>query len=302
MKWNADDLPIFLAVRDTQGISAAARKLNLPKSSVSRILARLEEALDVRLFDRNTRQMRLTAEGEIFALHAISILDQMHLADAALSGMRHAPTGVLKVSLPIAFSREIIGGRLTEFSEAYPDITLQVSIGTKAVDLLREDFDLAFMVGPIADSELVAQQVTDTPLVWVSAASYAAYNSILDSVSELKPHLRFCEKRYQTDKLAVRTPVGRQMLDTSNLMSVNDAVILRDIVLRGGGIGLLPELYCQGHINRGELIKLCPSIIPEPRATVYAVTSSRRLKPQKAQVFIDFVRDCIVRHHKRSTT
>ena len=298
MKWNVDDLPVFLAVKDKQGISAAARQLAMPKSSVSRILGRLEEALDIRLFDRNTRQMRLTAEGEIFALHATRIVEQVQVADEALSGLRHEPSGVLKVSLPMAFSREIIGGRLTEFSEIYPDITLQITVGAEPVNLLREDLDLAFMVGPIASSELVAQKVSDTPLIWVARADNAAKQMIGDKLSDLRPHLRFCERRYQTDRLAVRTPSGKQFLDTSHLMSVNDPVILRDIVLRGGGVGLLPRLYCQDHLVDGRLVRLCPSLVPEPRAMIFAVTASRHLQPQKARVFIDFVRSCVADYTK----
>ena len=302
MKWNVDDLPVFLAVRDRQGISAAARQLGMPKSSVSRILNRLEDNLDIRLFDRNTRQMRLTAEGEVFALHATSILDQVHLTDAALSGMRHIPTGVLKVSLPMAFSREIIGGRLAEFSENYPDITLQISVGAHSVNLLREDLDLAFMVGPLENSELVGQKVSDTPLIWVASQTYSTGLTIGNKLSDLRPHLRFCERRYQTDRLPIRTPAGRQFLDTSHLMSVNDPVILRDIALRGGGVALLPRLYCENHIASGALIRLCDTLIPEPRATVYALTASRRLQPQKAHVFIEFVRSCIARYQQQHKT
>lgn len=300
MKWNVDDLPIFLAVHDKQSISAAARHLSMPKSSVSRILNRLEEHLDVRLFDRNTRQMRLTAEGEIFAMHATSILDQVHLADATLSGMRHAPSGVLKVSLPMAFSREIIGGRLAEFSENYPNITLQISVGAQPVNLLREDLDLAFMVGPIEDSELVGQQVSDTPLIWVASASYADQLDLKPKLAELRPHLRFCERRYQTDRLPIRTPSGKQFLDTSNLMSVNDPVILRDIALQGGGVALLPRIYCEKHMAKGALVQLCAPLIPEARATIYAVTASRRLQPQKAHVFIEFVRACVASYQKQA--
>ena len=242
MKWNVDDLPIFLAVNDKQSISAAARHLGMPKSSVSRILNRLEDSLDIRLFDRNTRQMRLTAEGEIFVMHATTILDQVHLADATLSGIRHAPSGVLKVSLPMAFSREIIGGRLAEFSDQYPDITLQITVSAQPVNLLREDLDLAFMVGPIEDSELVGQQISDTPLIWVASTSYANKLTLAPKLSDLRPHLRFCERRYQTNRLPIRTPSGRQFLDTSHLMSVNDPVILRDIALQGGGVALLPRI------------------------------------------------------------
>lgn len=293
MKWNIDDLPIFLAVLEHEGISAAARHLKMPKSTVSRTLSRLEDDMDIRLFDRNTRSFRLTAEGLSFAPHAQAIMEQAAAAQEAISGLRETPSGILKVALPMALSREVIGGKLAEFNSLYPDIILQVTVAPYTVDLFREDIDLAFMVGPIETSELSAHMISDSPLIWVSSPYYARQNHFDEKLTSLRPHLRFCESRYQTRKLSVKTAAGRQMLDTSQLTSINDPVILRDIVLQGGGVALLPELYCQPFIRRGQLIELCPTIIPEPRASIYAVTTTKRLRPAKADLFVDFVKNCI---------
>ena len=298
MKWNIDDLPVFLAVKEKNGISAAARHLGMPKSSVSRTLSRLEENLEIRLFDRNTRDWRLTGEGEAFSQHALSILEQVALADDALLGMRSAPSGTLKVALPMAFSKEIIGGKLASFSGRYPDITLQITVAGHAVNLLTEDLDLAFMVGPIMDSEMISQKISDSNLIWVASSDYVATNPVGDHLADLKQHVTFCETRYQMTRLPVRSPTGRHFLDTSSLMSVNDAVILRDIVRQGGGVALLSELYCQKDLQSGRLVQLCASIIPEPRATIYAVRASRRLQMQKTKVFIDFVKDCVANYAK----
>ena len=124
MKWNVNDLPVFLALCETHGVRATAARLNMPKSTVSRCLTRLEEKLDLRLIDRNTRQFRLTAEGERFLPHAQQIMDQVAAANEAISGLRHKPGGSLKIAMPMAFSREEIGGRLAEFSARLPEIRL----------------------------------------------------------------------------------------------------------------------------------------------------------------------------------
>ena len=122
MKWDIDDLPIFLAVSEMKGIRAAADKLDLPKSTVSRAVSRLEERLDIRLFDRNTRRFRLTDEGAVFKNFADGIVDQAKQADAPMAGMRHLPSGQLKISMPMAFSREVVGGKLASFHNQYPDV------------------------------------------------------------------------------------------------------------------------------------------------------------------------------------
>lgn len=289
MKWNTDHLPVFLAVAEIKGITGAASALDMPKSTVSRTLSRLEEDLDIRLFDRNTRQMRLTAEGELFFTHAQLVMEQVETTNQALAGLRHIPSGVLKVSMPMAFSRDIVGPRLTQFREKYPEVILQIMVTPHTVNLLREDLDLAFVVGEQDMSDMVIRKILETPLIWVASQNYAGDHQFGEKLSELKPHLKFCERRYQTDKMVVKTAQGRQFLDTSKLMSVNDPVILRNIVLDGGGVALLPALYCYEHLESSELVQVFASIQPEETAIVNVLMPTKRLRPQKAQIFIDFV-------------
>ena len=293
MKWNTDDLPVFLALCETQGVRAAATRLDMPKSTVSRCLSRLEENLDVRLIDRNTRQFRLTAEGERFLLHAQLIMEQVVAADEAISGLRHKPGGSLKIALPMAFSREVIGGRLAEFTTRFPDIRLEVLVTSQQVNLLTEDIDVALAVGPFEDSELNSQKIVETPLIWVASPSYVAQFDWTDQLAALRSHIKFCERRYKSRHLVVKGHRGRQYLDTSAAMSVNDSILLREVIMQGGGVGLMPELYCRNPLRSGALVQVCPAIIPEPRAQIVALTASRRLYPQKTRVFVDFARQCV---------
>ena len=293
MKWDIDDLPVFLAVNELKGIRPAAEKLGMPKSTVSRVITRLEEQLDIRLFDRNTRQFRLTDEGAVFQGFAESIVDQARQADAAMAGIRHLPSGQLKISMPMAFSREVVGGRLAEFHDRFPEITLQLQVKSEPVNVLREDLDVAFVVEPVESSDLIRQVISDTPLIWVASPDYLHFVDIPDSVSGLTPHLKFCERRYQNSRLDVVTPRGAQTIDTTNLTSVNDPVILRDIALKGGGVALLPELYCRRFLARGELEQVCPSITLQHTARISALMAHRRLQPRKAQIMIDFVKECL---------
>lgn len=293
MKWDIKDLPIFLAVSELKGIRVAAAKLDLPKSTVSRAISRLEEQLDIRLFDRNTRQFRLTDEGAVFQRFAESIIDQARQADAAMAGMRHLPTGQLKISMPMAFSREVIGGKLADFHTRFPDITVQLQVTSHAVNMLGEDLDVAFVVEPVEASDQIRHLISDTPLIWVASPSYLHGLTIPDTISGLLPHLQFCEKRYQNNRLDVITSRGKQTIDTTHLMSVNDPVILRDIAIQGGGVALLPELYCRRYIRGGALVEVCPSVTLQNTARISALTAHRRLQPRKAEIMIDFVKECL---------
>jgi len=301
MKWNTDDLPVFIALCEMQGIRAAAKRLGMPKSTVSRTLSRLEEGLDVRLVDRNTRQFRLTAEGEAFLTHAHLIGDQVRLANEAFAGLRQNPSGPLKVALPMAFSREVIGSKFAHFTQHYPEIRLDVVVTPYLVNLMREDFDVALVVGPIENSELISRTISDTPLIWVCARDYLSALGEGDEMGKLRQHVKFIESRYSTKRLALKTPKGRQYLDTTSAMQINDSIILRDIVSQGGGIGLLPELYCLDMLRSGHLIQLCPAIIPEARAQIIALTASRKLQPQKARLFIDFAKQAVADYIQQYT-
>ena len=299
MKWNSDHLPVFLAVAEMQGVTGAAKRLNMPKSTVSRLLSKLEDDLDLRLFDRNSRAFRLTAEGEIFKNHAQMIMDQVHNTNEVISGLRHSPSGVLKVSMPMAFSRDIVGKHLARFGAQYPDLVLQVMVTPYQVNLMREDLDLAFIVGMPEDSEAVIQKIVESPLRWVASADYATAHNLHSGQASLRPHLRFCERRYTTERLSIKGPQGKQYINTAQLMSVNDPVMLRDIVLDGGGVALLPELYCYEELANQTLVTVFDDLILDERATVYALMPSRRLQPQKARVFIEFVQKIVQEHQAR---
>ena len=174
MKWNVNDLPCFVAVADLGGISAAARALNIPKSSISRTLSRLEDGLGLQLFVRGSHALRLTHDGTQFYRHAVRILEQVEAATAELSGLGETPRGLLTVSLPMAFGREIVGPQLSGFQQRYPDIRLDIRIGSGLPDPLREQIDVAVVVGTAPDSDLIQQRLIDAPLVWVANQETAA--------------------------------------------------------------------------------------------------------------------------------
>ena len=143
MKWNIDDIPSFIAAVEQGGISAAASKLNISKSTVSKALSRLEEALGVRLLDRNSRNVRVTSEGQAFYQHCIRIMEQVNEANGQMAGLISEPQGKLVAALPIAFSREFVAQHIEQFRQRYPDIELEIIITSSPVDIIRDQIDLA---------------------------------------------------------------------------------------------------------------------------------------------------------------
>lgn len=297
MKWNINDIPVFVAVAEYAGISLAARKLGMPKSSVSRAITRLEAALGLSLFDRNTRNLRLTDEGQVFLSHASLIVEQAEAASAALAGIQKRPSGNLTVAVPMAFSREIIGGRLAEFSAAYPDIKLDIRVVGHPVNLMTDHIDLSISPDVQEDSDLYCQTLLRTKLIWVASPTYPGLGDVTPDIASITLHMRFCEQRYFLRKMPVlfddNAATPRCFLNCLGAMPVNDPVLLRETIKQGGGISFMPDIYCKSALASGELVQILPAVKPDMDATVSALYLRHRFVPQKIRVFIDFAKACV---------
>lgn len=298
MKWNVDHLPAFIAVAEQGGISAAARLLGDPKSTVSRAITRLEEDVGLQLFVRGTRSLRLTHDGSQFYQHAVRILEQVEAASAELAGLSETPRGTLTVALPMAFGREIVGPHLAGFQQDFPDIRLDLRIGSGQPDLIRDAIDIAVVVGSVADSDLIRQQLIDTPLIWVAAPDVAAGLPMNPSPEAFATLIRVAETRYAGTHLSVSDDVRGAWhitLDTRQVMRVNDPIMLREIVRSGGGLSFAPDIYCRAAIADGTLVQVYPDIQIREESSLSLLYPGRRLVPKKAQAFMDFLRQTCIR-------
>lgn len=295
MKWNVDHLPAFVAVADHGGISAAARQLGAPKSTVSRAVARLEEDVGLQLFVRGAKSLRLTHDGSQFYQHAIRILELVEAASAELAGLNESPRGRLTVTLPMAFGREIVGPYLTGFRAAHPDIRLDIRIGSGTPDLLRDAIDLAVVVGTVADSDLVQQKLIETPLVWIASPEVAATLPPDPDPAMLASLVGIVESRYAEAPLIINDMADctsqHVMLDMARLTQVNDPILVRDMVRAGGGLSFAPDIYCRTNLADGSLVQLYPKIGIEHPSSLLLRYSGRRLLPKKTRVFIDFLQN-----------
>lgn len=291
MKWNMADLPVFVAVVEKGGISAAARSLRMPKSSVSRFIQRLEDDLQIRLLERNSRQMRMTSEGEVFFKHCQLVMEQIEAADAHMNGLTHTPSGELTVSLPMAFSRLVVAGHLHRFSQQYPDVQLKVQVTPGTVDLIGEHIDLAVQVGELPDSELIAVPLFETHLAWVASPEHSSAQQGFTSVSALLEQVRICEQRYNARPLPVRFQGERHKVTIDAAIETTDPIMVRDTVIAGLGVGLMPYLYCREAIASGQLIEVGREFAVEEVAKASAVYTSRRMLSAKTRLFIEFLRE-----------
>lgn len=293
LRWNMDDLPAFVASVERGGISAAAQHLGMPKSTVSTMLSRLEEGLGLRLLERNSRTVRLTAEGESFYRQAAALLEQAAQANAIMSGLREEPSGRLTVALPIAFTRDVVAPRLPEFFDLYPKVDLHLMVSGHTLDILRQPIDLAVVVGALEDSDFVVRPLYQGRLLWVASPDYARCHALPASLppAEILPHIRICENRYGLKRFPVRLGDHRLSLNLAHGPAhVNDPIVVRKVVEHGGGLSLLAALYALPALRQGSLVEVLPDLRCEATAAALsAVYPSRRHLASKTRVFLDFL-------------
>ena len=299
MKWNVDHLPAFVAVARHGGISAAARAMGQPKSSLSRIISRLEDDVGIHLFLRGTREFTLTADGALFYQHAVRICEQVDAASAELSGLGVTPHGRLAVALPMAFSREVVSPFLPRFLAEYPDLHLDLTVSSFTPDLARDQIDLAVVVGSLPDSDFVQQALVTAPLIWIASPEVAASLPSRPDPHLLAGQVRVTETRYAQNVLPVRSAGGERVtarLDVETMLQVNDPLIVRDIVASGYGVGFAPHIYCRNAIADGTLVQLAPQLQIEHESRLSLLHPGRRRMPPKTRAFITFLQACCSGH------
>lgn len=291
MKWRLDDLPVFLAVVEQGGISAAARTLGLSKSSVSVVLTRLEHSLQLRLLDRSTRSLRVTTEGEVFYRQALLIMEQASEADALMAGLGAAPSGQLTVALPPAFCHEMVAPRLASFQQRYPEVQLALVVTSHGAALVRERADLAVVVGQLEDSELVSRPLLSGALIWVASPAWLAQHTLGQTLPDICAQVQICETRYGLRRMPVHVDGEPGELDLERgITQVNDPLVVRRVVLGGGGVSVLPRHYCVQQLADGSLVEVLQHIRFDVAASrLTAVYPGRKMLSPRVRAFLEFL-------------
>lgn len=294
MKISTVDLRLFAAIADLGGITAAARKLGLTKSLVSRELANLEDRLGTRLVQRTTRKVSLTDTGELLATYARRIVEEMDNAEAAIEATRETPRGTLKVSAPFSILRFVLIPRLSEFRRAYGDVRLSLDATMRITNLIDEGIDVAIRIGELPASSLVARRLTTTPMVLVAAPSYLARrgapsepgdliaHDVLDLAPDAAPAIWTLNSADGSSITAAVTPT----------VAVHDPGLLIDLVRQGIGIGPAPLLYTRDALERGEIERVLTTY-SRGATPIHAIYPSRRILAPKVRVFIEFAAEAM---------
>jgi len=294
MKLSNVDLRLFGAIADLGGITAAARKLGLTKSLVSRELAALEDRLGTRLVHRTTRRVSLTDTGELLATYARRIVEEMDNAEAAIDATRDHPRGNLKVSAPFSILRFVLVPRLAAFRAQYPDVRISLDPSLRVVDLIEEGIDVAIRIGELPPSSLVARRLATTPFVLVAAPAYLERRGYPQTPGDLAGHEIINLKRDIGPVVWTLEAAGAKptSVAVTPSIAVHDPGLILDLARQGLGIAPLPELYAAQALASGDVARVLPEYT-RGAAPIHAVYPSRRILAPKVRAFLDFAADAM---------
>lgn len=279
------DLRAFIRITDFMSVSAAARALGLPKSGVSRALARLERDVGVVLVDRSTRHMRLTDAGAHFRPHALRVLNDVDEAGAALEGLGNVPAGSLRVSLPFTIATALVAPMLPAFMARYPQVRVVLAVENRLIDMPAEPADLVIRVGPLVDSDLVARRLLVSETWLCASPSYLAARGTPGRAADLTGHSLIS---YHDRPTAYRDDASADAahVELPPAIAISDAAALLPVVLAGAGIAHLPDFLVRTLVAEGQLVRLRPTIARE-HSVIHALYPSHRSLSAKVRVFID---------------
>lgn len=284
-----NDLLLFARVVEAGSFSRAAERVRLPKSTVSRRIAHLEKQLGERLLQRTTRKLSVTDFGMSLLDHARHVAEEVEGAAALAMHRQSKPSGRLRVSMPGDFASIALSPMLARFVREHPAIQLELDLSPRRVDLVGENVDLAIRMGELQDdAQLAARRLAVFEVGLYAAPSYlqAQGEPMAPQALEHLHGLLVLSRSGEALPWTLRRGDERWEGLPAQRTVANSPDLLMRMAVQGSGVAAVATYFAEGHVHRGELVRLLPQWCL-PAAPAWAVFPGRRLMPAKTRVFLD---------------
>jgi len=280
----------FVRVVLDGSFTAAARSLGLPKSSVSRSVAQLEQDLGIRLLHRTTRKLALTDAGSAFYERVSRALGDIDEATSAAADSQSELRGPVRVTAPTDIGIWALAPMLAEFTRSQPGIRVELSLSNRVVDMVAEGFDLAVRAGPLRDSSLIARRVGELRSVLYASPAYLQRRGTPKDIGELAGHdaVVFRPTNGKSSWTMVSPAGGQKTIEMTGPLACDDMSFAREAILAGAGIGVVPEFLCGAAEEEGEVVRVLPEWSVHGSVLHLAYPSARYV-PQRVVVLRDFL-------------
>ncbi len=285
-----ENMNVFIRVVEAGSISAAADKLGVAKSAVSRRLKELEAHLGVELFHRTTRRMKLTDSGRTFYQQSVRILDDVHEAELATSQAHGTLKGSLKIALPSSFGTMHMGSAINEFLQLHPQIEFELDFNDREIDLIQEGFDLAIRIANLPDSSLIARHLAPIEFVLCASPAYLKARGVPQLPDELSQHqcLVYSLLRDRDHWHLSNRDNKKISIKIHPYLKANTGEFLKEAAVKGQGIILVPSFIAYKEIKSGALLPLLQEY-QLAKLNAYAIYPQTRHLSQRVRTFVDFM-------------
>ena len=285
-----ENMKAFVHIVDSGSMSAAAGRLEVAKSAVSRRLKELEAHLGVQLFHRTTRSMNLTDSGRAFYQQSVRILEDLTEAESAIAQAHGTLKGSLKVAVPYSFGTLHLGSAINDFLKIHPQIEFDLDFNDRQVDIIQEGFDLAIRIADLADSSLIARRLASIDHVVCASPDYLEKQGVPESPKDLVNHQCLTYNLLDDHKNWVFTDVNHRKINAAikPYFKSSAGESLREAALDGNGIIYLPTFIVYQQIEQGQLVPILRDYKPW-QTNAYAIYPQTRHLSQRVRVFIDFL-------------
>jgi DNA-binding transcriptional LysR family regulator len=289
---NLDDLRVLLATADTGSLTAAGRRCGLSTAAVSAAMKRLETTLAVRLFDRTTRSLRPTAEGELMVDHARRALDLIAEGQARVRGDRGELAGRIHVTASSTMSQRLLAGWLGEFAGQHPGLEIDLQVSDSWLDLVKDGVDLALRNGPLPDSSFAGRLLSPARRQAYASPDFVARHGAPREPADLAAlDCITCRVRGRRHDRWRFTPRGDDSAEACEVLvrgplACDNAAVALLWARQGRGVVYLSDIDLREPLQRGEMQRLLPDHDGEP-SPLYAVLPSHRFTPHRVRALVD---------------
>ena len=288
------DIAVFVQVVESGSFTAAAERLDISKSVVSKYVTRLEDYLGARLLNRTTRRLSLTEVGRVFYDRSRKGLADIEDAQLEVSRLQAEPRGTLRINVPMSFGILHVAPALPEFQRQYPDLTVDMNLDDRKVDVIEEGFDVSVRISELPDSSLVARRIAPCRHAVVASPSYLEQHGTPRSPEDLHDH-NIINYRYQesANKWHFQSKDTKSIsVDVSGSLITNNSLAIRESIREGIGITRTPTFVVGKDVQEGRLVKVLTGY-ETLEVQIFLVYPQRRHLAPKVRAFVDFMAERI---------
>jgi DNA-binding transcriptional LysR family regulator len=286
-----NEIRLFIKIVDLGSFINVSKQQGIPSTTISRKILQLEKSLGVRLLNRSTRKLTLTEQGKIFYEHVNEHIAKLEEAKGVITESQQEPIGLIRLTAPVDFCVHFLQPIISRFLSNYPKINIEINVSDETLDLIENRIDVAFRVGILEDSNLIAKHLSKSEVVCCASSNYLAQYGMPESLEALKDHN--CILMGNTlNNQSWHFKKGNELskVSVTGRYAANSMTLMIESALSGLGIALIPIPLVKTQIEKGSL-KILFKNYTIPSGDLFILYQSHRYLSKSTRLFIDFVSD-----------